>query len=270
MDIPFNIPGTTEPAITVRRPALGSISVLVDGHPAKRRKGRTLSFDIPLADGSVTELHLTGQWTGLKAVVNGVETPLEPRVPRFAIAMMFLPLALGLVGGLLGASFGLGAAAINARVARGPWAWPIKVAAMLGATVLAVALYFGMAIAIAPLPTLTTGSCINGVQDGAEMTIDTSRAVDCAVAHDNEVIASIPYTGDGAFPGQPALNAFAQAPCTEAFAAYVGIDFDASSLDMFLATPTDLSWAKGDRQISCVVAAPAGGKLTGSVRWTAQ
>jgi len=268
LDIPFLIPGTAEPAIIIRRPALGNISVLVDGQPAKRRKGRTLSYDIPLADGSVTELRLTGQWTGLKAVVNGVETPLEPPVPRFLIVLMFLPLALGLVGGLVGALFGLGAAAINARVARGPWVWPIKVAAMLGATIFAVALYFGMAIAIAPVPTLTTGSCLNGVQEDAE--IDTTGTIDCAIAHDNEVIASIPYTGDGAYPGQPALHAFAEAPCIQAFADYVGIAFDASSLGMFLAVPTDVSWAKGDRQINCVVSAPAGAKLTGSVRGSAQ
>lgn len=270
MDLTFHIPGTTEPAITVRRPALGSISVLVDGQPAKRRKARTLSFDIPLADGSVTELGLTGQWTGLKAVVNGVETPLEPRVPRFAIVLMFLPLALGFLGGAIGALFGLGAAAINARIARGPMRWPIKIATMLGTTALAVALYFGIAFAIAPVPTLTTGTCLNGVQDVGELTIDTAP-VDCAAAHDNEVVASLPYSGDGgAYPGQPALNAFAQTPCTDAFAAYVGIPFDASTLDMFLITPTDGSWAKGDRQIYCVVAAPAGGKLTGSVKGTAQ
>ncbi len=271
MDIPFLIPGTTEPAITIRRPALGNLSVLVDGQPAKRRKGRTLSYDIPLADGSITELGLTGQWTGLKAVVNGVETRLEPPVPRFLIVLMFVPLALGLIGGLIGALFGLAAAAVNARVARGPMSWPIKVATMLGTTAVALALYLGIAFAIAPVPTLTTGTCLNDVQDGAELTIDTTRPVDCAVAHDNEVVASLPYTGDGGtYPGQPALNAFAQTPCTDAFAAYVGISFDASTLDMFLITPTDGSWAKGDRQINCVVAAPAGGKLTGSVRGTAQ
>ena len=268
MDIPFRIPGTTEPSITIRRPALGNIRVLVDGQPAKRHKDRTLSFDIPLADGSVTELRLTGQWTGLKAIVNGAETALEPRMPRFAVVLMFLPLGLGLVGGLTGALFGLGAAALNARVARGPLGWPPKAAAMLGVTVVAVALYFGMAVAIAPVPTLTTGSCLNGVQEAAE--INTTGTIDCAVAHDSEVIASIPYTGEGAYPGQPALQAFAEAPCIQAFADYVGIAFDASSLEMFLAVPTGLSWAKGDRQINCVVAAPAGGKLTGSVMGTAQ
>ena len=270
MDIPFLIPGTTEPAITIRRHALGNISVLIDGQPAKRRKGRTLSYDIPLADGSVTEFRLTGQWTGLKAVVNGVETALEPRIPRFAIVLMFLPLALALVGGLIGALLGLGAAAINARVARSPMRWPLKVVAMLGTTILGAGLYLAVAIAITPLPTLTTGSCMNGIREGANPTFADIRPVDCAVAHDNEVIASFPYTGDGAHPGQPALLAFAVTPCIQAFAGYVGIEFEASSLDMIVVAPTDVTWAKGDRQISCVAFEMTGAKLTGSVRGTAR
>jgi hypothetical protein len=57
MDIPFRIPGTTEPEIIVRRSWLGNIAVLVGGTPLKRR-GRSLTYDIPLPDGSVTELRL--------------------------------------------------------------------------------------------------------------------------------------------------------------------------------------------------------------------
>ncbi len=67
MNTSFRIPGTTEPEITVRRNALGNIKVLVDGAPARRNRMRNLSYDIPLADGTVTELRLTGQWTNLKA-----------------------------------------------------------------------------------------------------------------------------------------------------------------------------------------------------------
>jgi hypothetical protein len=35
---------------------------------------------------------------------------------------------------------------------------------------------------------------------------------------------------------------------------------------MFLVTPTDLTWAKGDRGIDCVVLGPDGERLTGSVK----
>ena len=59
---------------------------------------------------------------------------------------------------------------------------------------------------------------------------------------------------------------FAQDPCLDAFAEYVGIDFQTSSLDMILVTPTDLTWLKGDREIECVVLTTDAGKLTGSVR----
>lgn len=270
LDIPFKIPGTAEPAITIRRTVLGNINVLVDGQPAKRRHARTLSWDIPLADGSVTELRLTGQWTGLKAIVNGVENALEPRVPRFAVVLMFLPLGLALIGGLTGALIGLGAAAINARVAGRAPSWPLKVATMLGVTALAVALYFGVAIAITPLPNLTTGSCTNGIHEGVDLTAADLRPVDCALVHENEVVASVPYAGGGAYPGVDTLAAAAETACFQGFASYAGVDFQASSLEMILVTPSDLSWLKGDREIDCVVYAAGGAMLTGSVEGSAQ
>src|SRR3989442_230384 len=83
--------GTAEPEIIIRRSALGNIAVVVGGAPVKRRRGRDLTYDIPLLDGTVKELRLTGMWTGLKAVVDGVETQLEPRVSRILVALIFLP-----------------------------------------------------------------------------------------------------------------------------------------------------------------------------------
>lgn len=270
MDITFQIPGTTEPNITVRRSALGNLKVLVDGAPAKRHSRRTLRYDIPRSDGTVTELRLTGQWTGLKAIVDGVETPLEPPVPRYAVILTFLPLALVLLGGLIGALFGVAAAAINAGLSRRQMRWPIKVAAMVGVGAISVALYLGVAFAIAPIPSLDTGSCVNGISVGSTVTAGTTREIDCAKPHDNEVIGSIRYTGGVAFPGQDDLLAFAEAPCVEAFGTYVGIDFQSSRLDMIIVTPTDLTWAKGDRLLSCVVVAGDGTKLTASVKGSAR
>ena len=106
VDKSFVMPGTAGPLVTVNRSALGGIDVSVDGVPARRRRGRAMSFDIPLEDGSVTELALTGQWTGLKANIAGVVIPLEPPLPRFAIALMFLPF-VALVGGIWGALVGV-------------------------------------------------------------------------------------------------------------------------------------------------------------------
>jgi hypothetical protein len=63
---------------------------------------------------------------------------------------------------------------------------------------------------------------------------------------------------------------FAQTQCGGAFGTYVGVDFQSSSLEMFIAMPSDLTWAKGDRQIGCVVLAADDTMLTGSVKGTAR
>lgn len=269
VDVEFRIPGTTEPEIRVRRSGFGNLHVLVDGAPAKRRRSRTLSYDIPLADGSVKELRLKGQWTGLKAVVDGVETPLEPPLAGYLRILTFLPVALVVLGPLLGALVGVGAAAINARLARRPMRAPIKIAAMLGVSALALGTFLVATFAIAPIPSLETGRCVNGIREGAEVTTQTTRSVDCGKPHDNEVVGTIQYTGQSGYR-KDVLEPFAQTACLEAFAAYVGVDFQVSTLEMIVVTPTDLTWAKGDREIACVVLAGGGGQLTGSVKGTAR
>jgi hypothetical protein len=252
---------------------IGSIRVLVDGVPVKRRDRRSLAFDIPMADGSTTELSLTGLWTGMKAVANGVELPLEPPTPRYALVVMFLPLML-VIGGILGALIGVGGMGINTQIVRSRASGPVKVLAGLGVTILAIALYFTAAIgvnfAVTPVPTLQTGTCVNSIKPGVTVTGDVAKPVNCAAPHDNEIIGSTAYTAAGAFPGSDALQEFARTPCVATFEDYVGGTFDASHLDMIAVTPSELTWAKGDRQVTCVVLAGDGSQLTGSVKGTAQ
>ncbi len=147
---------------------------------------------------------------------------------------------------------------------------PIKVAAMVGVTALAVVLFVGVAFALSPVQKLEIGQCVNGIKPGATVTATTTRPVDCTTAHDNEVAGSVTYMPDGSFPGQAVVETFAQAPCLDAFRTYVRVDFDSSSLDMILVTPTELTWARGDRLVSCVVLANDGTQLTGSVKGSAK
>jgi hypothetical protein len=268
VDIPFRIPGTTEPEIIIRRGALGNIAVVVGGAPVKRRRGRDLTYDIPLPDGTIKELRLTGQWTGLKTVVDGVETQLEPRVSRILVALIFLPLALVVIGGLISGVIGGVASMVNLAISRAAMRAPLKFAAMFGAAVLAVAIYVGVAFTLAPLPALATGQCINGVREGADLSPRSTRAVSCDQAHDNEVVGTVRYAGEGAYPGQQALFDYAAPSCSSAFATYVGVDFQTSELEMILVTPTDLTWVKGDREVACVALAANAGKLTGSIMGT--
>lgn len=120
MDVTFTAPGTTEPSITVRRPGIGRISVLVDGVPARRIHSRALSYEIPFPDGVIKEMRLTGQWTGLKAVIDGSEIPLERPTRPYERVLTFLPFIL-VIGGILGALIAVGASALNARLARMRW-----------------------------------------------------------------------------------------------------------------------------------------------------
>lgn len=266
----FRIPGTDGPDIEVHRSILGAIKVVVNGVSLKRTSRRRLAYAIPLDDGTTAEIQLVGQWRGLRALVNGAQIPLERRVAWWETGLMFLPMVLVVVGGLIGGLFAIGGSAINARVARLGIPTPVRAAAMVGVALLSAVLYFGAALAIAPVPSLATGACLNGIRDGATVTAASSRAIDCAKAHDNEVVGTARYSPDGPFPGAAAVSAFGQKPCLDAFRAYVGIDFETSALYMILVMPTDLTWAKGDRTIACVVSGTGGERLTGSVRGTAR
>jgi hypothetical protein len=261
----FRIPGTPGPEITVGRSLLGSIRVLVDGKNAQRRKLRGLVYLIPMPDGTTKELRLTGQWTGFRAIVDDQEIEIERKLRPWEVALTFLPLIL-LLGGVLGALLAIGAAAINARLARSGLGVPIRAVGMISVALVATGLYFGTLLLIAPLPRLTVGTCVNGLHEGATVTTSVTRPVDCAAPHENEVIASVDYTPDGAFPGEAALADFATTQCLAMFASYVGISFDQSTLDMLPIVPTQVSWAKGDRSVACVVLATDRGPLTGSVR----
>jgi hypothetical protein len=197
--------------------------------------------------------------------------PPKPPVPRALVVLSFLPLVLVPIGGSLGGLIGGAAAAVNLIVARGRLAVPAKVAVVLGLTVAAVALYVGVAIAALSAPTtsvaaLQVGTCLNGIHPGAAVTADSSRPVDCATTHDDEIVGVLSYTEPGAYPGQAAVDGFANAPCVAAFGSYVGIDFALSTLDMMTVTPSELTWARGDRQISCVAIARDGSQLTGTVK----
>jgi hypothetical protein len=262
----FRLPGTLGPEIIVRRGLFGGPSVLADGRPVKRRTWRGQTYDIPLPDGSTKELRLAGEWTGLKAIVDGTELPLERKLAPWEVVLTFLPIGIVAFGGAIGGAFGVLAAAVNTRIARAAVQPFIRVPAMLVVGAIALVAWYAVALAIAPLPRLTTGSCLNGIREGVVVTERNSRPVDCTSAHDNEVIGAGVYPGSGGYPGRATLDAFAEQTCLASFAGYVGVAYESSGLDMITVQPTDQTWLKGDRTVSCIVLLVNGTKLTGSVR----
>ena len=281
MDYPYRLPGSNGPDIVIQTATFGP-RVLVDGARVPGRGVFRRTYPIGLPDGTVHELTISDGPGGLRAVADGVTTQVGPGTMGagstwidfvFALLPIVVIVSGGLVGGLIG---GLGCG-INFAISRTRASRPLKWLAMVGVTAVAVVVWLGVAFALRsaispPVPShpfaLASGTCLNGYKPGVTITVDMLQPVDCAGAHDNEIVGgSVGPTGQ-AFPGETVLQSYAATVCLPAFRGYVGIDIDASRLDMLPLLPTDAMWSRGERELSCVVLARDGSKLTGSVRGT--
>jgi hypothetical protein len=109
---------------------------------------------------------------------------------------------------------------------------------------------------------IRVGDCLNAVGGGGEFS--TVPVVPCSEPHDSEAYASMQLS-DGDYPGADAVQLEADAFCLDEFASFVGLDFQESVLDMTYFYPSEETWAQGDREILCVVVAPSGETITGSL-----
>lgn len=114
---------------------------------------------------------------------------------------------------------------------------------------------------------LAAGDCF----DAGELAADGSllvnvRVVECEGPHQAEVVAieDLDAPSDEAFPGDEARDSNAQELCTPIVEDFLGGLLAESSLLLLWLAPTEESWADGDREVVCVVAAPDGSTLTGS------
>lgn len=114
---------------------------------------------------------------------------------------------------------------------------------------------------------LGVGDCIT---DDVAMTGEVSEVpiIDCDRPHDAEVFHS--YTIDrSALPDQAELQQIVDEQCLPAFAAFVGLDYSSSKLQVNYLSPTTESWKAGDRELLCLVNDPSGdvtGSLSGAKR----
>src|SRR5690606_33810847 len=117
------------------------------------------------------------------------------------------------------------------------------------------------------------GSCFVAPKEVAAELSDLSQ-VPCDVEHQQELYAKVAYRfPEGAptdtvdsYPGNAALDTFAQGACAESFTAYVGIAYPDSGLWMTYLLPSARSWQQGnDRSVLCFVTT-TGDPLTNSVK----
>lgn len=115
---------------------------------------------------------------------------------------------------------------------------------------------------------LLPGDCTSP-PDRPSTALTAVRVVPCDEPHTQEVYAVIEYApleeGADDFPGDDAMEAFAQAACLEPFADYVDVDYVDSSLFITYLLPTVRSWTEErDRDIVCI-AQTTGEQLTRTI-----
>ncbi len=101
---------------------------------------------------------------------------------------------------------------------------------------------------------LQVGTCFN--DPGSADEIQSVGSVPCETLHDNEVFALIEYPAgpDEAYPGREVVQDFADEECKgQLFTDYVGTEYQFSRFFATQLTPTDGSWAQGDREIICLL-----------------
>ena len=108
------------------------------------------------------------------------------------------------------------------------------------------------------------GDCFNdsGTVEGE---ISDVPGVPCSDPHDNEAFAVIELTIDS-YPEGDVMGELAQKSCLERFDAFVGRDYESSSLDYFTMYPSTESWKQNDREVICAVFDMETNKLVGSVQ----
>ena len=90
--------------------------------------------------------------------------------------------------------------------------------------------------------------------------------VDCRAQHTEEVMAKTSMAGPKAWPGDSAVESAAEEKCRQVFAAYIGIGFDDSRLEMGSVTTDKEGWNAGDRTLVCLVMEPGDQSSTRALR----
>lgn len=110
------------------------------------------------------------------------------------------------------------------------------------------------------------GDCFNDV--GFDDEVSSVPGIPCSDPHDNEAYAvfdvSVP-----SYPEGEGMSELAYESCMDRFAAYVGKDYESSSLEITTMFPSQQSWRENDREVICAVYDMNAQKLTGTTRGSA-
>lgn len=112
------------------------------------------------------------------------------------------------------------------------------------------------------------GDCVEQPVSGNEDVeeVEEVKAVPCGQPHDGEVYAVFDLP-DGDFPGGKEVAAAGEERCIADFETFVGKAYDESQYDITSLFPAKESWeSKDDREYVCIVVAPEGQQVTGTLK----
>jgi hypothetical protein len=99
------------------------------------------------------------------------------------------------------------------------------------------------------------GDCFNDV--GFDDEVSSVPGVPCSDPHDNEAYAvfdvSVP-----SYPEGEGMSELAYESCMDRFAAYVGKDYESSSLEITTMFPSQQSWRENDREVEAALSSSDG------------
>jgi hypothetical protein len=113
------------------------------------------------------------------------------------------------------------------------------------------------------LANFTVGTCI-APPEGVP-----TEVVPCDQPHLFEVYVA-GALADAPYPGEAEATAQVSTICEDAFAGYVGTDYESSTLDYLPTPPSADAWSAGDRSYVCLVGDAEGGELTSAVKGSAR
>ena len=115
---------------------------------------------------------------------------------------------------------------------------------------------------------LVVGDCFDD-DDSLVGEFESIDVLPCSQSHDNEVYASVDYPAANGepYPGDDAIDEFADGSCFAAFLPYVGISYETSRLDYAWFAPTINGWEdSNDREVLCLLWDIEFLKLEGSMK----
>ena len=114
---------------------------------------------------------------------------------------------------------------------------------------------------------LKVGDCFNGPLSNTEYSIEVRdvELVSCDEPHESEVYAVFELP-DSSWKGEDYVFEQAEIGCVARFEAFVGIEYELSTLYADIIYPLEESWKENDREVKCSVTEEPAMKVSGSAK----